>query len=889
MAETARPTAVDPHTALRDDVRYLGTLLGDALREHMGDDLYDDVERVRELSKRARLHDPSAPGDLSEVLSGQTLARTRDIARAFSVFLALANIAEQHHRVRRRRDYQRQQDARPQRGSLWDVLPALHAGGLPADQLAQAVATMRIELVLTAHPTEVTRRTLLQKHARIERALAARDNPTLVPTERAQVEADLREQIASILGTDEIHHRRPTPLEEARGGLVVFEQALWDAVPALLRDLDAVLRTLGTDGLPLTAAPIRFGSWMGGDRDGNPNVTARVTRRAVWLVRWLAAERYLPDLEALRAELSLREAAPEILGTAPGCEEPYREYLRPVIERMRRTRDWLALASDAPELAAPDDLLLKPEELWQPLYACWQSLRATGFSRIADGRLADLLRRVACFGLSLVRIDVRQESTRHTALLDAITRALGLGSYAAWDEPARIGFLHAELHNPRPLLPRGLVLSPEDQETLQTFRAISEIPTGSLGAYVISMASAASDVLAVQLLQREAGALAPLRVVPLFETEADLAQSASITDALLSLPAYRASVGGHQEVMLGYSDSAKDAGRLTAAWALYRAQEELVAVATRHGVQLTLFHGRGGTVGRGGGPTWQAIQSQPPGSIQGSLRVTEQGEMIPAKFGSLGIALRSLELYVTAVLEATVRPWSGPEMADRALMQALSQTAAAAYRAQVRGNPDFVRYFRQATPEPELGSLQIGSRPARRRADGTVASLRAIPWVFAWTQTRLMLPAWLGVGAALQQGIEDGKLPQLQAMYRAWPFFRSTLDLVEMVLAKAEPGIAAQYDHVLVDPALRGLGESLREALAMTIAVVLQVSQRQTLLVDNPVLRRSIDVRNPYVDPINLVQVELLRRHRDAPDDRAILDALQITINGVAAGLRNTG
>jgi phosphoenolpyruvate carboxylase len=438
-------------------------------------------------------------------------------------------------------------------------------------------------------------------------------------------------------------------------------------------------------------------------------------------------------------------------------------------------------------------------------------------------------------------------------------------------------------------VPPDLETSPEVREVLESFRVAALTPQESIGAYIISMTAQPSDVLAVELLQKEARISVPQRVVPLFETMRALEEAGAIIRNLLAIPWYRARCGGRQEVMVGYSDSAKDGGRLAASWQLYKAQEALVSACRDAGVELTLFHGRGGSVGRGGGPTYLAIQSQPPGSVDARLRVTEQGEMIQAKFGLPGLAIRTLELYTTATLDATLAPPAPPEPAWRTRMDALGARARDAYRAVVYETPCFIDYFRTATPEMELEDLTIGSRPARRRAGGGVETLRAIPWVFAWTQTRLMLPSWLGVGEALTDAIENGSGGELRAMYGGWPFFRSTLDLIEMVLAKADARIAAHYEAVLVPSDLHELGADLRRRLPMTSSAVLAVAGRRDLLDDNPVLRRSIDVRNPYVDPINLVQVELLRRLRKAGEEERLRNAFLVTVNGVAAGMRNTG
>jgi phosphoenolpyruvate carboxylase len=568
---------------------------------------------------------------------------------------------------------------------------------------------------------------------------------------------------------------------------------------------------------------------------------------------------------------------------------PYRELLRIVRGRLLATRAWIDASLSADENAPRDDeIYVEPTDLIADLRLCHRSLSDTGHALIAAGQLTDVIRRVTVFGVTMARIDVRQDSSRHAETLAEITSALGLGSYTEWDEAARVRFLERELAGRRPLIPPDLDPGGDTREVLDTFRMIARAPVGSLGAYVITMARNASDVLAVELLQKEAQVPAPLRVVPLFETSRDLRHAGAVIDALLGVPWYRARIGGRQEVMIGYSDSAKDVGRVTAGWDLYNAQHDVVAACHRHDVAVTLFHGRGGSVGRGGGPTHLALKSQPPGSIDGTLRVTEQGEMLQALFGLPDIAVRTLEVYTTGTLEAWLVPVREAQPEWRDCMERLSSDALATYRHIVYGEPQFIDYFHASTPESDIGALNLGSRPARRGTTPGVAGLRAIPWQFAWTQTRLMLGAWLGIDDAIGRAFERGEGDQLKAMYRDWPHFQSEINLIEMVLAKADGRIAAEYDRRLVSASLQPLGSELRERLRRAIQGVLAVTGHRELLEATPVIRRSIDVRNPYVDPLNLVQIELMRRLREH-DDPAVRAALMVTVNGIAAGMRNTG
>jgi phosphoenolpyruvate carboxylase len=817
------------------------------------------------------------------------MATALPVARAFSHFLNLANIAEQHHRIRRRRDYQRDSSAGPQRGSCDDAFARLLASGIDPAELYDAVTRLDIELVLTAHPTEIARRTIVQKHNRIAAALAVNDRTDLTEPEREAVIASLRREIAGAWATREIREQRPTPLDEVRSGLIVFEQSLWTAVPLYVRAVDRALHRHTGRSLPLDAAPIRFGSWIGGDRDGNPHVTPEVTRRASLLARWVAVRLYLSDLDRLRSELSMYRGSDELAAMTGDAPEPYRSLLRQLRGRLEATRSWIdaALQADEP-VEPPDDALVESTDLLRGLLLCHRSLVDTGESLIADGQLTDIVRRVVTFGMVLAPLDVRQESARHSAALGVLTTASGLGAYDAWNEEARMAFLVRALSHGVPPLPATLDATPEVTDVLATFRMIARLPASAFGAYVITMASQASDVLAVEYLQRAARVPSPLRVVPLFETSADLGRAGGVLESLLRVDWYRDRIGGRQEVMIGYSDSAKDVGRFAAGWDLFKAQEAIVAACRAHGVRVTLFHGRGGSVGRGGGPTHLALLSQPPGSIDGTLRVTEQGEMIQALFGLTDIAQRTLEVYTTGTLESWLTPSPAARPEWRRRMDGLAAAARAEYRSTVYDDPRFLEYFQAATPADELSTMNIGSRPARRRSGTSIGSLRAIPWQFAWTQTRLMLAAWLGIERALRQAIGEGSLEDVRTMYREWPHFRSSIQLIEMVLAKADARIAAEYDRRLVPDDLRPLGEDLRRRLSDAVASVLAVTGEHELLEGSPVLRRSIEVRNPYVDPINLVQVELLRRLRQHDDDE-VRRALMLTINGVAAGMRNTG
>jgi phosphoenolpyruvate carboxylase len=886
--------------ALRVDVRVLGDLLGEVLKEQAGPNVYETVERIREQGKvlrepRASERDPALE-ELYAIVTALPPEHVGEVVRAFSLFLTLSNIAEQRHKVRERRTAQiraaRGHDVEPRLDSCSDVIAKMIAAGIDPARVHEAASTQEVEFVLTAHPTQVVRRTLLQRYNRIADSLRDGDRKDLTPDEQDAVRSQLRREISTVWNTDELHRSHPTPTDEVRGGLAVLEQSLWHALPAFLRRLDSALWSQTGRGLPIDASPIRFGSWIGGDRDGNPNVTAKVTHEAVLLCRWTATKLLHDEVDALCQELSMDTASDAFRERAGTDREPYRALLRRERSALARALGVIEDELDGSQSARAEPAQLDSSasvtrSLIDALMLARSSLEETGQQVVADGRLLDLIRRVHCFGSHMVRLDIRQEASRHTEVLDELTRHLELGAYSEWDEAERRRFLITELGSKRPLIPENMPASKDVQEVLDTFRMLAKLPRDSLGAYVISMARQPSDVLAVELLQKEARIAEPLRVVPLFETISDLQTSRDVMADLLELPWYRARIGGKLEVMIGYSDSSKDGGRLASAWELYQAQERLVELCRLRGVHLTLFHGRGGSIGRGGGPTHIAILSQPAGSINGTLRVTEQGEMIQWKFGTPDIAVRSLELYSTATLEATLTPPAAPSPEFRTRMDALAGTAMAAYR-EVTRDDRFVPYFLAATPGIELGSLLIGSRPARRKSGDGLSGLRAIPWIFAWTQTRLLLPAWLGIETAVQEALDADRLAELRDMAANWPFFQSTLSLLELALAKADERIASRYDALLTPPELADIGRGLRARLTQMRSVLLQVLDQDELLETDPTLRRSLQLRRAYLDPINLIQAELLRRQRSG-DDAELQDALLATVNGIAAGLKNTG
>ncbi|OAL82300.1 phosphoenolpyruvate carboxylase [Acinetobacter sp. SFA] len=886
---------------LREDVRLLGNLLGETLKLHAGQDLFNQIEQIRALSKGARDGQVEAEKQLEQLFLSLEDAEILPLTRAFTHFLNFANIAEQYHVVRRRRQSEFD-DTAESPNPLVPLFEKFKQQEISADTLYQQICELKIELVLTAHPTEVSRRTLIQKYDGINTALSKFDQQKLTPRERQAVLADLKQLISSAWQTDEIRQHRPTPIDEAKWGFTTIEQTLWNAVPKFIRELNGMVQAQCGQNLPLDVAPVRFASWMGGDRDGNPNVTHTVTQEVLWLSRWKAADLYVRDIENLRWELSIQQCSPEISeALGQPHPEPYREYLRDTRTRLKATRHWLAEKLKGND--ADDSLVIKSkDELLQPLLTCYRSLMDCNLAEIANGSLLDFIYRVNSFGIELLKLDIRQESGRHRQAISAITEYLGLGNFETWTEQARQNFLLQELQSKRPLLPKhlnepagSLIEHPDVQEVFATMRTLAEQPSESLGAYIISMAEYPSDVLAVLLLQKEAGIEQALRVVPLFETLKDLDGAAATMSTLFNMHWYKQHIQGKHEVMIGYSDSAKDAGFMSANWAQYRAQEELTAVAQQHDVQLTLFHGRGGSISRGGAPTQQALFSQPPGSISGTIRVTEQGEMIRFKFGLEEIALQNLEIYTAATLEATLLPPPEPKPEWRDLMHQMTELSVQVYRQTVRENPHFVKYLRTVTPELELQMLPLGSRPAKRKVSGGIESLRAIPWVFAWTQIRLMLPAWLGTGAALNEVLDQGQRTVLDEMLAEWPYFQTLIDMLEMVLSKADAHVALYYEsHLTQDEDLKILGTALRQRLQDAVQTLLTLKGESKLLSSNGVLDQSMKVRKPYLLPLHLLQAELMKRRRlyleqQQAENTPVDHALMVSIAGIAAGLRNTG
>lgn len=864
---------------LRENVRLLGELLGETIYAHEGSEIFAKVENIRQLGKAINQAEDSDSAPLVNMLSELDDADILPIVRAFNQFLNLANIADL--------EYFSSHESEREDGLKAMVLEFAEAHG--KDALAAVIRELRIELVLTAHPTEVTRRTLIRKYDQIVDTLADRQSGNLLSFEQDKVRGRLHRLVEEIWSTDEIRTERPTAIDEAKWGFAVIENSLWEAVPDFIRHLDRLCAQHLGQGLPIDVQPFKFYSWMGGDRDGNPNVTHKVTREVLLMGRWMAAELYARDVQELSSDLSMIEANDELTQRYPNCRTPYRTAMSELRKTILATRDWLQARLQGRQVEAPENLITSGEDLLGPLMLCHRSLVEVGLPHIANGPLMDTIRRVHCFGINLVPLDIRQDGERHVGAMDELTRYLDLGSYREWDEEQRQAFLLEQLASKRPLLPRDWPMSDETAEVFATCRVIANEPREVLSHYIISMAQQPSDVLVVALLLKESGMQWAMPIVPLFETLDDLDRAPVVMDRLWQLPWYQEYTRKQHTVMIGYSDSAKDAGKLSATWAQYKAQEKLVAIAEKHGVQLVLFHGRGGTIGRGGGPVEKAMTSQPPGSVKGKIRVTEQGEMIRYKFGLPRVAFSNLSIYATATLRATLSPHAAPAQEWRDLIERMAHKSVDAYRSVVRGHPHFVPYFRSLTPEQELNLLALGSRPAKRKATGGVESLRAIPWVFAWTQVRSNLPAWLGTLQALEYAVKDH--PTILAdMVANWPFFSSYLDLLEMVIGKADNPICAYYEQQLVPAEYHSLGQQLRADMAALEVLINRIKRQESLLDDEPLVRQSLAVRKPYIDPLNYLQVELLKRHRSSKAISSDLErALKVTMAGIAAGMRNTG
>ncbi|MGS2719539.1 phosphoenolpyruvate carboxylase [Paraglaciecola aestuariivivens] len=861
-------------------VRNLGAVLGDTICDQLGEEWLARIEAVRKDGRSAHQGDEQATKRVKQLFSELKNEELLTVGRAFSQFLNLANIAEQ--------EFNSNND---QNDPIETLFSHLDKANIEASTFEKALENLTIELVLTAHPTEVTRRTLIHKHSELAKCLSQIHATDISSSQRDKVETRIAELISQAWHTEEIRTVRPTPVDEARWGFSVIENSLWEAVPNFIRDLDKrFVAKFGTP-IPLDVSPVKFGSWMGGDRDGNPFVTSKVTEEVLLLARKRAAKLFAQDLDILQVELSMSDCDDTLRAQVGDALEPYRALLRPLLDKLVATQKGIVEKLKGQPVDS-SDWINEKSQLLDPLMTCFHSLQACGMSVIAQGHLQDTIRRVHCFGVHLLKLDVRQDSERHADVFSELTRYLGLGDYGQWNEEDKQAFLLRELGSKRPLFPPKWQPSADVQEVLDTCKVIAQNAKDGFGIYIISMASLPSDVLSVNLLLKEMGVSWPMPVAPLFETLDDLNNAAEVTKKLFSIDWYRGYIQGQQHIMIGYSDSAKDAGAMAAGWAQYESQEALVALAQENDIELTLFHGRGGTIGRGGLPAHAAILSQPPGSLTGGFRVTEQGETIRYKFGMPSLAQRSLSLYASAILEALILPPPAPKQAWRDAITQIAADGRDNYRQIVRHDEKFVPYFRVATPEQELGKLPLGSRPAKRKPTGGIESLRAIPWIFAWAQTRMVLPSWLGVMKAVQSALDKGQQDTINDMLDNWPFFYSRLSMLDMVFAKADPKISHEYDQSLVPAELRHFGDALRAELQTSIDLLLTLLKQKTVMESDPKGANSMNIRASYLQPLHYLQIELLKRVRQLDDDQhdATLErAMMVTIAGIAVGMRNTG
>jgi phosphoenolpyruvate carboxylase len=877
------PNSTQQDEQLKHTVRDLGQLLGQTIEHELGSAWLQKIEDIRLQGRAGHSGDDSANLALQNTFREMDDAGLLVIARSFAQFLNLANIAEQEFNSTKQLD-----------DSVEVLFEHLRKAGQSPEVIYEAVNALNIDLVLTAHPTEVTRRTLIHKHTALAECLRKLHNETLDPAQKRQLAERIADLVSQAWHTEEIRNKRPSPVDEATWGFSVIENSLWDAIPGFMRDLDLKLQEEYSIKLPIDAKPIQISSWMGGDRDGNPFVTHKITQTVLHLARRRAAKLFAKDISALQVELSMSRCDDEIRNLVGDVAEPYRAVLKPLVKKLRATKDGIDDLLNG-RIADPTKWVQTQSELLTPLMQCYRSLLKCGMEQTAKGALLDTIRRAHCFGIYLLKLDIRQDSGRHADALAEICKYLSLGDYHSWNEDEKIAFLTKELASKRPLLPNAWQTdwqpSEDVQEVLATCRTIAANDQDAFGIYIISMASHASDVLAVQLLLQQSQVTWPMSVAPLFETLDDLNHSPAVIKQILSIDSYRNSLADGQHIMIGYSDSAKDAGALAAGWAQYTAQEALVEICQEFDTSLTLFHGRGGTIGRGGLPAHSAILSQPPGSLDGGFRITEQGETIRYKFGMPGLAKRSLGIYASAIIEAKLFPPPAPNQTWRDVMDSMAAQGRDNYRHTVRVDPDFVPYFRLATPEQELGKLPLGSRPAKRNPNGGVESLRAIPWIFAWAQTRLVLPAWLGVMRAVDKAYMEHQ-PVIDDMLANWPFFQSRLSMLDMVFAKADINIAKAYDDRLVTEDLLHFGESLRHELQTSRQLLLDITHKANLMQDDPQGLNSMQIRADYLQPLHYLQIELLDRIRNLPEDAdptPIEKAMMVTIAGIAIGMRNTG
>ena len=884
-----------PTKSLRDDVRFLGNILGRVIKEQEGHKFYDLVEKIRLLSK-ANIANKNRKDPFKKILNEIKKLPPHllfKLTRAFNHFMNFYNLAESIDASRTLDLYENvKQEKKFQNIFIEEIFENFFKNKkISNNKIYNIAKSLNIGIVLTAHPTEVKRRTLIQKYHSLTEILEQRNLLKNYPSKLKILDRKVFDEITIIWNTDEIKRSKPTPAEEARWGLAIIEDSLWDTIPKVYRRLNQIFEKNMGKGLPKNFNPIEFGSWMGGDRDGNPFVTAEVTKRVILLSRWEAAKLYEKSMTKLIRSYSMEKCSKKILKTTGKTFEPYRVYLRPLRDKLRKTHRAIEgyLTNNKP--LNDKDLLSEREEILKPLRVVRESLEQNQSENIASGDLLDLMRRAKCFGINLARLDIRQESSRHSQLLAEYIKKKLNQNYSTWDEDRKIKYLSNKMQS-KNVLKKFQFKNKENKEVWSTFKVLASQPKECLGAYVISMTSSASDILSVMFFQKEANIKNRLRVVPLFETLDDLINAKPIMEKLFSLKWYRKDINNKQEIMIGYSDSSKDAGKLSASWHQFKLQEEIIKLAKKYKIDVTFFHGRGGSAGRGGGPIQATLRSQPAGSVNGKIRITDQGEVIQQKYGYEPLAKYNLCSYIGSVMEATLNPPPKPKDSWRQLIQSMSEISTSSYRKNINQSSDFIRYFKTVTPHMALGKLSIGSRPSKRKNVDNINSLRAIPWVFAWTQIRLMLPAWLGTAEALRYSSIKKFKKTLIDMEKNWPYFNSTMDLLDMVLSKVDPEISKIYEKNLADDKLIRVGKKLRFQFDAVKKLNDQITPKE-IFKQRKIFRGPAIIRNIYSEILNVLQAvvmnKLLKRNLNKKDKKDLNDAMMASIAGISAAIKNTG
>ena len=774
-----------------------------------------------------------------------------------------------------------------------DIIEGLFKNRKISDKKIYEQATkLDIGIVLTAHPTEVKRRTLIQKYANLIEIMEQRHLYKKYPSKIIELDRKLYSEIAIIWKTDELKRTKPSPLDEARWGLAVIEDSLWDTIPKVYKRLNDIFRKNLKKDLPRDFNPIQFGSWMGGDRDGNPNVTAEVTKKVILFSRWQAAKLYEKELTQLIQDLSMKECSLKIKRATGNSFEPYRVYLRPIRDKVRLTHQLIESHLNNNTALDEKKLIQNKKEITLPLREVRNSLKVNRGEHIANADLLDLMRRVRCFGINLARLDIRQEADRHGKLLNEIFRKKKNIKFSSLSEVEKIKLLNKTIKQKKLFVDKLKINNKENKEVWNTFKEISKTPDECLGAYVISMTSTASDILSVYFLQMQAKIKNLIRVVPLFETLDDLKNANGVMANLFKLPWYRKMINSKQEVMIGYSDSSKDAGKLSASWHQYKLQEELRNLAKKYNIDLVFFHGRGGSPGRGGGPIQATLKSQPSGTVNGKIRITDQGEVIQQKYGYKPLAEYNLCSYIGSVMDASLNPPPKSKTKWRELIEKMSEISTSSYRKYLNQSEDFIRYFKIVTPHKSLGKLAIGSRPTKRKNVDNIQSLRAIPWVFAWTQIRLMLPAWLGTTEALRYGSIKKFKRTMTDMERNWPYFVSTMDILDMVISKVDPEISVIYENNLADASLKRIGKKLRFQFEALVKLHNKITPKEVIK-ERKQFRKSLFIRNNYTEMLNILQANVMNKLTSkkykSSDKKFLEDALMTSIAGISAAMKNTG